>query len=144
MIGLYLIQLISCLHVYSHSWPMANFWQTRLSLNVILGPFRCESSLPSGQNKTYKPIVSDVSDDKLLETVKELEKIRNVIAPTPGLTCTMPFDVFKTTRGQRSCATRKSVKSPQIYQFNPIRSSSAMTELGKKRWVSATSAFLIF
>ena len=36
-----------------------------------------------GKIKTYKPIVSDVSDDELLETVKELEKSRNVIAPTP-------------------------------------------------------------
>ena len=85
-----------------------------------------------------------MSDDELLETVKELEKSRNVITPTPGLTRMMPFDVFKTTRGWRSCATRKSVKSPQIYQFNPIRSSSAMTELGKKRWISANSAVLIF
>ena len=97
-----------------------------------------------GKIKTYKPKVSDVSNDKLLETVKELEKSRNVIAPTPGLSHTMPFDIFKTTRGRRSCATRKSVKSPQIYQFNPIRSSSAMTELGKKRWVSASSTVLIF
>ena len=94
--------------------------------------------------KTYKPIVSDVSDDELLETVKELEKSRNVIAPTPGLGRTTPFDIFKTNRGQRSCATRKSVKSPQIYQFNPIRSSSAITELSKKRWVSCIAAMLIF
>ena len=97
-----------------------------------------------GKIKTYKPIVSDVSDDELLETVKELEKSRNVIAPTPALARTMPFNVFKTNRGRQSCTTRKSVKSPQIYQFNPIRSSSAMTELGKKRWVSATGAMLIF
>ena len=97
-----------------------------------------------GKIKTYKPIVSDVSDDELLETVKELEKSRNVIAPTPGLGRTTPFDVFKTNRGRRLCATRKSVKSPQIYQFNPIRSSSAMIELGKKRWVSCIGAMLIF
>ena len=97
-----------------------------------------------GKIKSYKPIVSDVSDDELLETVKELEKSRNVIAPTPAPTHSMPFNVFKTNRGRQSCATRKSVKSPQIYQFNPIRSSSAMTELGKKRWVSATGAMLIF
>ena len=83
-----------------------------------------------GKIKTYKPIVSDVSDDELLETVKELEKSRNVIGPTPSLARTMPFNVFKTSRGWRSCATKKSVKSPQIYQFNPIRSSSAMTEPG--------------
>ena len=97
-----------------------------------------------GKIKTYKPIVSDVSNDELLETVKELEKSRNVIAPTPGLGRTTPFDVFKTSRGWQSCATRKSVKSPQIYQFNPIRSSSAMTELCKKRWVSCIGAMLIF
>ena len=97
-----------------------------------------------GKINSYKPIVSDVSDNDLMETVKQIEKSENVIAPIPGLACTMPFDVFKTTRGQRSCSTRKSVKSPQIYQFNPIRSSSAMTELGKKRWVSATSAVWIY
>ena len=97
-----------------------------------------------GKINSYKPIVSDVSDDDLLETIKQIEKSENVITPTPGLARTMPFDVFKTTRGRRSCSTRKSVKSPQIYQFNPIRSSSAMTELSKKRWVSATSAVLIF
>ena len=96
-----------------------------------------------GKIKSYKPIVSDVSDDELLETVKELEKSRNVIAPTPPLGRTTPFDVFKTSRGRRSCATRKSVKSPLLYQFNPIRSSSAMIELGKKRWVSDNTAMLI-
>ena len=84
-----------------------------------------------------------MSDDELMETVRELEKSRNVIAPTPAPAHSTPFDVFKTKRGQRSCATRKSVKSPQMYQFNPVRSSSAMTELGKKRWVSATGAMLI-
>ena len=99
-----------------------------------------------GKINSYKPIVPDVSDDDLVETVKQMKNVNseNVIAPTPGLTRTTPFDVFKTTRGRRSCSTRKSVKSPQIYQFNPIRSSSAMTELGKKRWVSPISAVLIF
>ena len=97
-----------------------------------------------GKINSYKPIVSDVSDDDLVETVKQIEKSENVIAPTPGLARTAPFDIFKTTRGWQSCSTRKSVKSPQIYQFNPIRSSSAMTELGKKRWVSPISAVLIF
>ena len=95
---------------------------------------------PLGKINSYKPIVSDVSNDDLMETVKQI----NVIAPTPGLARTTPFDIFKTTRGWRSCATRKSVKSPHIYQFNPIRSSAAMTELGKKRWVSPISAVLIF
>ena len=96
-----------------------------------------------GKINSYKPIVSDVSDDDLVETVKQIEKSENVIAPTPLLTRMMPFDIFKTTRGRRSCSTRKSVKSPQIYQFNPIRSSGDMTELGKKRWVSPISAVLI-
>ena len=70
---------------------------------------------PPGKINSYKPIVSDVSDDDLMETVKQIEKSENVITPTPGLARTTPFDVFKTTRGWRSCATRKSVKSPHIY-----------------------------
>ena len=97
-----------------------------------------------GKINSYKPIVSDVSDDDLMETVKQIEKSENVIAPTPGLACTMPFNIFKTTRGWRGCATRKSVKAAQIHQFNPIRSSVAMNELSKKRWVSPFSAVLIF
>ena len=97
-----------------------------------------------GKINSYKPIVSDVSDDDLMETVKQKEKSETVITPTPGLACMMPFNVFKTTRGWQSCLTRKSVKSPHIYQFNPIRSSAAMTELSKKRWVSPISAVLIF
>ena len=97
-----------------------------------------------GKINSYKPIVSDVSDEDLMEIVKQIEKSENVIAPTPGLARTMPFDVFKTTRGRHSCSTRKSVKLPNIYQFNPIRSSAAMTELSKKRWVSPISAVLIF
>ena len=52
-----------------------------------------------GKINSYKPIVSDVSDDDLMETVKQVEKSENVIAPIPGLAPTMPFDVFKTTRG---------------------------------------------
>ena len=86
-----------------------------------------------GKINSYKPIVSDVSDDDLMETVKQIEKSENVIAPTPGVACMTPFDIFKTTRGWRSCFTRKSVKSPHIYQFNPIRSSAAMTELSQKK-----------
>ena len=97
-----------------------------------------------GKINSYKRIVSDVNDDDLMEIVKQIEKSENVIAPTPGLTCTMPFDIFKTTRGRRSCLTSKSVKSPHIYQFNPIRSSAAMTELSKKRWVSPISVVFIF
>ena len=99
---------------------------------------------PPGKINSYKPILSDVSDDDLMETVKQIKKSENVIVPTPGLTQMMPFDVFKTTRGWQSCLIRKSVKSPHIYQFNPIRSSAAMTELSKKRWESNNSAVLMF
>ena len=99
---------------------------------------------PLGKINSYKPIVSDVSDDDLMKTIKQIEKSENVIVPLLGLTRTMPFDVFKTTRGWWSCSTRKSVKSPHIYQFNPIRSSVAMTELSKKRWISHISTVLIF
>ena len=94
-----------------------------------------------GKINSYKSIVSDVSDDDLMDTVKQIEKNENVIAPTPGLARTMPFNVFKMTRGWQSCSTRKL---PHIYQFNPIRSSAAMTEVSKKRWVSPISAVLIF
>ena len=52
-----------------------------------------------GKINSYKPIVSYVSDDDLVETVKQIEKSENVIAPTSGLARMMPFDVFKTTRG---------------------------------------------
>ena len=52
-----------------------------------------------GKINSYKPIVSDVSDDDLMETVKQIEKSENVIALTPGPGWTTPFDVFKTTRG---------------------------------------------
>ena len=74
-----------------------------------------------------------MSDDDLIETVKQIEKSENVIPPTAGLTRVMPFDVFKMTRGWQSCLTRKFVKSQHIYQFNAIRSSAALTELSKKR-----------
>ena len=85
-----------------------------------------------GKINSYKPIVSDASDDDLVETVKHIEKSENVIALTPGLAHTTPLDVFKTTRGQRSCSTRKSIKTSHIYQFNPIRSSAAMTDSVKR------------
>ena len=93
---------------------------------------------------SYKPIVSDVSDDDLMETVKQIEKSENVILPTPKLTRTVPYDIFKTTRGQESCSTRKAVKAPNIYQFTHIRSTGAMNELSKKRWVSLICTVLIF
>ena len=99
---------------------------------------------PQSKISSYTPIVSDVSDEDLVETVKQLKKSENVIVPTPLTICTMPFDVFKVTRGCQSCSTRKSVKSPNIYKFNPIRSSEAMTELSKKRLVSLICAVFIF
>ena len=99
---------------------------------------------PLGKINSYKPIVSDVSDDDLMETVKQIENSENVFTLTPGPGRMTPFDVFKTTRGWQSCSTRKSVRSPHIFQFNPIRSSAAMTELSKKRWVSPISAVLMF
>ena len=34
-----------------------------------------------------------------MDTVKQIEKSENVIAPTPGPGQTMPFDIYKTTRG---------------------------------------------
>ena len=85
-----------------------------------------------------------MSDDDLMETVKQIEKSENVIAPTLLTTHVMPFDVFKATREWQSFSTRKSMKSPHIYQFNPIRSSEAMNELSKKRWVSPICTLLIF
>ena len=72
---------------------------------------------PLSKINSYTPIVSDVSDDDLVETVKQLEKSGNVIVPTPLTTRTMPLEVFKATRGYQSCATRKSVKSPNIYIY---------------------------
>ena len=79
---------------------MAQFWQTRLTLNVILGLSDASAVFYPGKINSYKPIVSDVSDDDLVETVKQIEKSENVITHTPGLAHTMPFDVFKTTRGR--------------------------------------------
>ena len=52
-----------------------------------------------GKINSYKSIVSDVSDDDLVETVKQIEKSENVITPTPGLTRMTPFDVFKNNQG---------------------------------------------
>ena len=45
------------------------------------------------------PVVSDVNDDDLLEIVEQFEKGENVIYPTPNPIRCMPFDVFKTNRG---------------------------------------------
>ena len=55
---------------------------------------------PPGKINSYKPIVSDVSDEDLMETVKQIEKSENVIVPTPAMTRVTPFDVFKATRGR--------------------------------------------
>ena len=54
---------------------------------------------PPDKINSYKPIVSDVSDDDLMETVKQIKKSENVIVPTLGLTCTTPFDIFKKQGG---------------------------------------------
>ena len=54
---------------------------------------------PLSKINSYTPIVSDMSDDDLVETVKQLKKSENVIVPTPLMTPTMPFKVFKATRG---------------------------------------------
>ena len=76
--------------------------------------------------------------------MKQIEKSENIISPTPKLTRTMPYDIFKSARGRRSCSTRKTIKAVNIHQFNPIRSTGAMSELSKKRWVSLICAVLIF
>ena len=65
---------------------------------------------PPSKINSYTPIVSDVSDDDLVQTVKQLEESEKVIVPTPLTTHTMPLEVFKATRGRQSCATRKSVQ----------------------------------
>ena len=80
------------------------------------------------KNVRYEPVVSNVSNKELINTVKELEKSENVMTLTP-------FDVFKSTRLQHGCFGKKP-KVSEIYKFNPIRSKEAMSELGKKRWVS--------
>ena len=54
---------------------------------------------PLSKINSYNPIVSDVSDNDLMETVKQLEKSENVITPTPLMTHTTPFNVFKATKG---------------------------------------------
>ena len=56
-----------------------------------------------GKINSYKPVVSDVSDDDLMEIVKQLKKSENVITPMPHLARTSTFDVFKTSRGRQSC-----------------------------------------
>ena len=93
---------------------------------------------------SYKPIVSNVSDDDLMDTVKQIEKSESIISSTPKLTHTMPYDIFKSTKGRQSCSTRKSIKAPNIHQFNPIRSTGTMTELSQKMWVSPICTVLIF
>ena len=54
---------------------------------------------PLSKINSYTLIVSDMSDDDLVETVKQLKKSENLITPTSLLTPTMPFKVFKVTRG---------------------------------------------
>ena len=75
----------------------------------------------------YEPVVSDVSDDELINTAEVLEKSGNIVVPSPS-------NVTRYTRSGR-CLIGKS-KASEIFKFNPIRSKEAMSELGKKRWVS--------
>ena len=82
---------------------------------------------PPNQIFSYQPVVSDVSDDELINTVEVLEKSKNIVPPSP-------INVSEGTRSRRSLIAKP--KSSEIYKFNPIRSKEAMNELGKKRWVS--------
>ena len=50
---------------------------------------------------SYKAIVSDVSDDDLMETVKQIEKSENVITPTPGLA---PYDAIQRFQNNKGVA----------------------------------------
>ena len=68
-----------------------------------------------------------MSDDELINTVKVLEKSENVVPPSLS-------NVSNGTRSRRSLIAKP--KSSEIFKFNPIRSKEAMSELGKKRWVS--------
>ena len=85
----------------------------------------------------YTPIVSDVSDE-------ELEKNENAIQSMLLAAHHIPFNIVKPNRGCQACSTRKAIKSPNIYKFNPIRSAEAMTELSKKRWVSYICNVMVF
>ena len=82
---------------------------------------------PPNQIIRYEPVVSDVSDEELINTVQVLEKSENVVPPSPS-------NVSNGTRSRRSMFGKP--KSSEIFKFNPIRSKEAMSELGKKRWVS--------
>ena len=82
---------------------------------------------PPNEIIRYEPLVSDVSDDELRNTVEVLEKSENIVAPSP-------INVMRATRSGHRVIGRP--KANEIYKFNPIRSKEAMTELGKKRWVS--------
>ena len=68
---------------------------------------------PPNQIIRYEPVVSDVSDEKLINTVEVLEKSENVVPPSPS-------NVSNGTRSQRSMFEKP--KSSEIYKFNPIRS----------------------
>ena len=64
------------------------------------------------QKVSYIPIVSDVSDGNLVETVKELKKSENVIQPMPLATHCTPFDVFKTNGGIDHVRLKKQSNLP--------------------------------
>ena len=80
------------------------------------------------QNVSYKPVVSDVSNDDLINTVQQLEKSENVVR-------LMSFDIFKVKSGQM-CVIRKPMKSKDTFKMSLIRSKEAMSELGKRMWAS--------
>ena len=82
---------------------------------------------PQNEIIRYEPVVSDVSDEELINTVQVLEKTENVVPPSPS-------NVRIGTRSQ--CSMFGKPKSSEIFKCNPIRSKEAMSELGKKRWVS--------
>ena len=83
---------------------------------------------PSNQIIRYESVVSDVSDEELINTVQVLEKSENVVPLSPS-------NVSNGTRSQHSMFGKP--KSSEIFKFNPIRSKEAMSELGKKKWVSS-------
>ena len=62
------------------------------------------------------PVVSDVSDEELINTVEVLEKSENVVPPSLS-------NVSKGTRSRRSLIGKP--KSSEIFKFNPIRSKEA-------------------
>ena len=90
-----------------------------------------------GKKETYQPLISDVSNVELTDTVKILRKSENIVCPTP-------YDIFKMKTSWHTCRSRKSIKASDVHKFNLIRSEEAMTNLGQKRWVSYKGYLLCF